>query len=1322
MPTEVGEIVGGSKPVVTQSATSPSGITHRRPRFRASTPATLEFEVPAPPTVDEPERPQLAMMLIPALTSGSMLLYGIISKQVILLVLGVLVTAASMATPRLMHASARKSSQRRNGLRRQRYGELLDNLGEQIKGTLDTIRGALETAHPTSDELLQWIGNGRLWERRASDPDFMDVALGVGNISSGVTVRVGKSAALEADTFPDLQDRTMALERSSGTLENAPLVISLKDQGVLSVEGDRERAVSLTRAMLLEAIVCCGPDELTLFVASPPEYSAEWEWVTLVPHALHRNDATRSIPAIATDWRDLSVALARTAGARMELLAADDQTLAKTGLQHVVIVLDNYHPLSELAETPLLKETLARAEELGITVLTVNYAAGNSPAEAACVVTVGSNGVATMRSARVSSDNARFGPLSATHALASAIARQISGLKLVTDLSFGADSSQDLLLDLLNRRPLGTEPPSWRRLAAQDFLTATFGLQADGRPFKLDLKEGAVQGDGPHGLLVGATGSGKSELLRSLVTSLALTHDPAWLQMAFVDFKGGAAFDSLAELPHCAGYITNILEDLSLIERMRSSLQGELLARQRQFAATGLDLQNIRDYWALRESRPELPPMPYLLVVIDEFGELLEANPEFLDVLLAVGRQGRSLGVHMLLSSQRLEAGRIRGMESYLSYRIALRTFTADESTAAIGSKLAASLPPLAGHGYFRAAETFQRFRASQVSVDGDSRAQGKRMSSSSRGPLGVGDTDLGRVVKWMSVVPKVSPLWLQPLPNTANGEVLALNDERLAAPASPRPVREGLPVAVGLLDDPQSRRQIPAIFDVGRRGGHVALVGAPQSGKSSAMVTEVLQAARTYPPALLRFFLLDFGGGLLTAVRDLPNVGACASPQEPDRVARIMTEMLTLLDERAAEFRRSGISSMADLRARAARDIRGDNQAHTVLLIDNYAAFKERYADLDPAVERILVEGANFGLHVQLTSSRWGDVSARKLDQIANRIELRLNDPGDSTYGRARAAAIRTAGPGRALDSGGMQLQFAMPVLGQYGPLAGAASPGAEGLSDVAAAATGQAQAAWGDLRTPPLLLLDDLTSAEFERGAADASPGQALLGVNESGFRSLLFEPGHSGNLLVFGDLGTGRTATLARIVSGLAGLGAPVSASAVVQSAGATDVHVVDFRGDLIEQLGPEAKAAKIASSPNETKEMVAGLKAKLEARMSTAAGQEHRPILLIVDDFELIQAMTPIGQNLFGDISAYLLLAGRLRFSVIINQLAAGSQSRGTDVFLRRVTESAPWRMHFSVTSRMETMLGGYRGRKLPPARAEVIRTGHPTALVSALAPR
>ena len=1284
--------------MTSQSSSAPGiEVVHRKPRFLAPPPNRTGFEIPAPPTIDVPQPPQMAMILIPALTSGSILIFGIISKQFYLVFLGIMITVASMAAPILMNSSAKRTAKRRNELRHQRYGELLDRIDAEINRAATAARAALETAHPTPDQLWQWLHDGRLWERRASDPDFLDTALGVAHVPSGLTVSVGTNSVLEAEVFTDLQDRVKTIERAALILEDAPFCLSLKEHAVLSVEGPRTQALSLAQAMLLESVVCCGPDELSLLVATPPEAAQEWNWAALVPHALHRTETRHAVSTIATSAKDLGIALTRAVGPRIQALAEGSRSAAGVGLAHLIIVLDVFHPLSELQEVPLLQEALSRAQELGLTVLIIASGPGSSPAEATAVVTIDARGTAVMRPVRNPRESVRFMPLSAPAGITDKVAATMSDLKLVTDLPFHHESGNDLLLDLLNRRPLPAAPPSWPVLPPRDFLTATFGVQADGRPFRLDLKEGAVEGDGPHGLLVGATGSGKSELLRSMVTSLALTHSPDWLQMAFVDFKGGAAFDTLAELPHCVGLITNILDDLSLIERMRSSLSGELLTRQRQIAATGLDLQGIRDYWSVRETRPDLPPMPYLLVIIDEFAELLNADPDFLDLLLTVGRQGRSLGVHLILASQRLEGGGLRGLESYLSYRIALRAFNADESNAAIGSKVAATLPPVPGHGYFKAGGALQRFRASQVSVDGDALARSVPLPPV---PGRVDETDLIRVVTWLSTVPKAPPLWLRPLPNTANGEILAIDDDRLTL--APGQAYDRLPVVVGLLDDPQNRLEALAVLDTTQSGGHVAVVGAPQSGKSSAMVTQVLQAARTYPASLLRYFILNFGGGELTAARGLPNVGAYATAQEPDRVARVVTEMLTLLDERAMEFRQAGVSGMAQQRMRAAR-APGEAQAHTVLIVDNYAAFKERYPEHEPAVERLLVEGANFGLHVHLTSARWADIGARKLDQIANRIELRLNDPMDSTYGRIKASAIRTSGPGRGLGAPGLQLQFAAPFLSQRGT-----TP-----DRVAATVAEQARIAWNDLRTPPLRLLDDLTAAEFRHVVDGAPARQTVLGVNESGFRPVLFEPGRSGNLLLFGDLDSGRTATLGRILTEPRPLGGDV------------DLYVVDFRGDLIIAIGPNAKAAAIVSSPDEARAMVGELKQRLDARMlaqpTGADSGEQRPIMLVVDDFELVQAVSGMGQGLFADISPHLLLAERLGFSAVVNQLAANSMTRLTDAFIRRALESGASRMHFSVASRAEPLLGGYRGRLLPPGLADVIRPGHPNALIRTLSP-
>src|SRR5262249_52387406 len=192
---------------------------------------------------------------------------------------------------------------------------------------------------------------------------------------------------------------------------------------------------------------------------------------------------------------------------------------------------------------------------------------------------------------------------------------------------------------------------------------------------ELDLKEAAQGGMGPHGLIIGATGSGKSELLRTLVLGLAISHSPEQLNFVLADFKGGATFLGLEGLPHVSAVITNLAEELPLVDRMQDALRGELVRRQELLRAAG-NLTSVLEYERARAQGAPLEPLPSMLVVVDEFTELLTQKPDFAELFVMMGRLGRSLAVHLLLASQRLEEGRLRGLETHLSYRICLRTFS----------------------------------------------------------------------------------------------------------------------------------------------------------------------------------------------------------------------------------------------------------------------------------------------------------------------------------------------------------------------------------------------------------------------------------------------------------------------------------------------------------------------------------------------------------------------------------------------------------------------------------------------------------------------
>ena len=278
---------------------------------------------------------------------------------------------------------------------------------------------------------------------------------------------------------------------------------------------------------------------------------------------------------------------------------------------------------------------------------------------------------------------------------------------------------------------------AWQPRPQRDRLRVPVGIGDNGGPVLLDIKESAQQGMGPHGLVIGATGSGKSEFLRTLVLGLAMTHSTETLNMVLVDFKGGATFAGLSEMPHVSAVITNLENELTLVDRMQDALSGEMVRRQELLRGPG-NYASLSDYEKARASgEADLDPLPSLFIVVDEFSEMLSAKPEFIDLFVAIGRLGRSLGMHLLLASQRLEEGRLRGLESHLSYRIGLRTFSAlgvPRRPRRPRRLRAAARSP--GLGYLKPDQsTLLRFKAAYVSGPPPRVGRGSVSRSSRRAP-----------------------------------------------------------------------------------------------------------------------------------------------------------------------------------------------------------------------------------------------------------------------------------------------------------------------------------------------------------------------------------------------------------------------------------------------------------------------------------------------------------------------------------------------------------------------------------------------------------
>ena len=252
------------------------------------------------------------------------------------------------------------------------------------------------------------------------------------------------------------------------------------------------------------------------------------------------------------------------------------------------------------------------------------------------------------------------------------------------------------------RAPTEVAPTLKWSTDAEGVSAVPIGTGADGTGLELDIREAALGGIGPHGLCLGATGSGKSELLRTIALGMIARHSPAVLNLILIDFKGGATFLDLARAPHTTAVVTNLGDEAHLVDRMREALSGEIDRRQRLLRDAG-NFPGVADYLRARRDGAALDPLPALFVIVDEFSEMLSRHPEFADVFVAIGRLGRSLGIHLLLASQRLDEGRLRGLDSHLSYRICLKTLSDSESRIAIGVPDAYHLPARPGAAYLRA-------------------------------------------------------------------------------------------------------------------------------------------------------------------------------------------------------------------------------------------------------------------------------------------------------------------------------------------------------------------------------------------------------------------------------------------------------------------------------------------------------------------------------------------------------------------------------------------------------------------------------------------
>ena len=1205
-------------------------------------------------------------------------------------------------------------------------------------------RRALTWQHPEPASLPALAEErSRVWERGAGDPTFLHVRYGVCSQELALRLVPPESAPIDQvdPAAASALHRLLVVHRNQPDL---PASLDLRAFDRIEVCGSEASARGLARALLCSATAFHSPEQLVVAVLAGERQLAHWDWVKWLPHAhsARVTDAVGPRRMVATSLDELADLLPPDLADRPRF-GADE----RPAVPHVLLLLDGadlppgnhvvppdgLHGVT-VVDLPSRWDELEDATRLRLAILDDPAARTDGPTRAVTPGTV------ALEAVRVREEPVRARGDQCDLATAEAFARRLTALHTVTAGSGVPDDAAPLELsgstDFMDLLGLGDvhafdADAAWRPRPARDRLRVPIGVGEGGLPAHLDLKESAQQGMGPHGLVIGATGSGKSEFLRTLVLGLAMTHSPEQLNMVLVDFKGGATFAGMSDMPHVSAVITNLSQELTLVDRMQDALSGEMVRRQELLREAG-NFASVRDYEKARAAGEDLAPLPSLFVVVDEFSEMLSAKPEFIDLFVAIGRLGRSLGIHLLLASQRLEEGRLRGLESHLSYRVGLRTFSAQESRAVLGVPDAYELPAVPGLGYLKPdPTTMQRFKAAYVSGPPSGRAPVPRDEGGHvRGILPFTVASVRPLEQEPDVTPEpVAPqptsdvslldlavrrmagrgpaahqVWLPPLeePDTLDGLFGDLVEDPALGLHSPSwRALGGLTVPLGTVDRPREQRRDTLTVDLSGAAGHVAVVGGPRSGKSTLLRTIVASASLVTTPQESQFFVLDFGGGTFAPLADFPHVAGVGTRSEPDVVRRILAEVTGVVDRREAYFREHGIDSIETYRARRREGRADDGFGDVFLVVDGWSTLRADFDDLELEIQQLAGRGLTFGLHVVAGAARWSDFRAAMRDVFGTRLELRLGDHVDSEIDRKLAALVPTGRPGRGLVQSKLHFLGALPRID--------ATPTGHDLGDGVDDLVRRVGAAWQGPAGPKLRLLPGRIDLDDVRRMAGADSGAApvggplLLGVDERELAPLVLDVDAEPHLLVLGDGQSGKSALLRSYVQEVAR----------TRSAAEAQVVAVDYRRSLLGEV-PEGHLLQYLTSAQQATPALRDLAAYLEQRipgpdvtpeqLRNRSWWQGAEVFVVVDDYDLVatQQSSPLAP-----LQPLLAQARDVGLHVVVARRSGGASRALYEPVIQTLRDLAMPGLLLSGSPDEGPLLGTLRPTPLPPGRGRLV---------------
>ncbi|WP_029135380.1 FtsK/SpoIIIE domain-containing protein [Nakamurella lactea] len=1063
-----------------------SGAVTRTPRFGVSVPEA-EVDLPSPPSEPSPHHFPWAMLAMPLVLGASMMSTMGLGRSMVYL----LAWPVAMIGGHLIQRRQELSQHRKDVIA---WRDECDEIRQGVAKLAVAQRDQAYQDDPEVNGLARRLANRQLvWVRTPRDPDFLSVRVGIGTVPAKTRLK-----APQLSPGAELREEIRGLIAAAATIDELPVTPDVLGAKVFGVVGSAEQVDAAVRSLLIRIAVNHSPFDVSICAALSPARRDLEGVLRWLPHAGPRPGGAASVTIGPAAGRALVESLAEGSGGNHHVICVVDEAAGvprrvveslATGQGHCTVIWLGAGRHHAPAATGVLLDLI-----------------GGAPADGPSVLIRDRGGVLALDRVdgldlTTSWEYAR--QLSAFRDVAATVAPDtaLPGAVRFTELGSDLDDLDDATAIC-------------RRWAGSTGLRAQIGVGVDGL-VSLDLRE-----DGPHGLVAGTTGAGKSELLQSLIVSLAANNPPSRMTFLLVDYKGGAAFRECADLPHTVGYITDLTP--ALVHRALVSMNAELTWREHILAEYGA-----KDLLALERDHPEAAP-PSMLICVDEFAALLAEVPDFIDGMVSIAQRGRSLGMHMILATQRPSGVISDQIKANTDLRIALRVASGDDSDDVIETTDAARIsrrtPGRAwirrtGHGSTELVQVAYVGGREPV-ADSLSPVSVRPHSAIEPDPSGAfGPAGSHGAAGAHRVNPRTDLDRLVDTVNRAHG-LSGRPDPRLpwlpALPESlPLPAQAGTEPGVltlGLLDDPANQRQIPLELDLAR-AGNALIYGTSGSGKTAALRACAVAALTSTDEAPTLIYGIDAAGGGLVALEELPNVASVVPLAGLERTLRLIRTLKRLVDERNALLAGTGAADLVDL-ARI-----GHTLPRVLLLIDNLPAMvdtidagnmmrRSHYA----LFESLLQDGRRCGVHVIGTSPQRGGLAMQLLATVGARLVLRMTTEDDySMLGVPMNILDADAAAGRALF-GRLEAQIADATVDP--------------------AALADAARAWDDRHsgtrvTKVPVMPDRVSPTALPVGVG----GTTYLGVEADSVTAVGVPLGRR-PLLVCGRTGSGRTSLLAGI----------------------------------------------------------------------------------------------------------------------------------------------------------------------------------------------